>query len=213
MSSTPSMLPGKGARVCAESEPKVRRLRQTAPMPSPRPWRLLAEEPLLDERWFRVRRETVELPTGLVVDDYLVAVREDFALVAAVTEDDELVLVRQWKQGVRAVMLELPGGIVDEEPPETGAARELLEETGYRCAELRRVGGGPLDPSKETNRVHLFLGTGARRVAEQELDATEEIEVVLLPLAEVREAIRDGRIDAPTSVAGIYVALDALGRL
>ena len=179
----------------------------------PRPWRLLSEEPALDERWFRVRRETVELPNGLVLDDYFVAVREDFALVAAVTDADELVLVRQWKQGVRAVQLELPGGIVDDERPEAGAARELLEETGYRCAELHRVGGGPLDPSKETNRVHLFAGTGAHRVAEQELDASEEIEVVLLPLAEARAAIRDGRIDAPTTVAGIYLALDALGRL
>jgi 8-oxo-dGTP pyrophosphatase MutT (NUDIX family) len=182
-------------------------------MSSPRPWRVLSTEPALDERWFHVRRETVELPSGLVLDDYFVAVREDFALVAAITDADELVLVRQWKQGIRAVTLELPGGIVDEEHPEVGAARELLEETGYRCAELRRTGGGPLDPSKETNRAYLFLGTGARRVAEQALDATEEIEVVLLPLAEARDAIRDGRIDAPTSVAGIYLALDALDRL
>jgi 8-oxo-dGTP pyrophosphatase MutT (NUDIX family) len=182
-------------------------------MSSPRPWRVLSTEPVVDERWFRVRRETVELPSGLVLDDYFVAVREDFALVAAVTDADELVLARQWKQGVRAVTLELPGGIVDDEQPEVGAARELLEETGYRCAELAQVGGGPLDSSKETNRAFLFVGTGARRVAEQALDATEEIEVVLLPLGEVREAIRDGRIDAPTSVAGIYLALDALGRL
>jgi 8-oxo-dGTP pyrophosphatase MutT (NUDIX family) len=179
----------------------------------PRPWRVLSEESLLDHRWFRVRRETVELPTGLRLDDYLVAVREDFALVAAVTRNDELVLVRQWKQGIRAVTLELPGGIVDGERPEDGAARELLEETGYRCTELRAIGGGPLDPSKETNRVHLFVGTGADQVAEQELDPTEEIEVVLLPLERVREAIRVGEIDAPTSVAGIYLALDALGRL
>jgi 8-oxo-dGTP pyrophosphatase MutT (NUDIX family) len=179
----------------------------------PRPWRLLGSELVLDHRWFRVRRDTVELPTGLVVDDYLVAVRDDFALVAAVTEADELVLVRQWKQGVRAVTLELPGGIVDDEHPEVGAARELLEETGYRCDELRAVGGGPLDPSKETNSAHLFVGTGARRVAEPELDATEEIEVVLLPLDEVRATIREGAIAAPTSVAGIYLALDALGRL
>jgi 8-oxo-dGTP pyrophosphatase MutT (NUDIX family) len=179
----------------------------------PRPWRQLGSELALDHRWFRVRRDTVELPDGGIVDDYFVAVRDDFALVAAVTDADELVLVRQWKQGVRAVQLELPGGIVDDEDPAAAAARELLEETGYACGELRRVGGGPLDPSKETNSAHLFVGTGARRVAEQQLDATEEIEVVLLPLAAAREAIRDGRIDAPTSVAGIYLALDALGRL
>jgi 8-oxo-dGTP pyrophosphatase MutT (NUDIX family) len=168
---------------------------------------------VLDERWFRVRRDTVELPDGAVVDDYFVALRDDFSLVAAVTTGDELVLVRQWKHGIGEITLELPGGIVDDDDPYAAAARELREETGYACDELFRVGGGPLDPSKETNRVHLFAGTGARRVAEQELDATEQIEVVLVPVAEVRARIGAGEISAPTSVAGIYLALEALGRL
>jgi 8-oxo-dGTP pyrophosphatase MutT (NUDIX family) len=179
----------------------------------PRPWELLESELVLDEPWFRVRRDTARLPTGLVVDDYLVAVRDDFALVAAVTAADELLLVRQWKQGIGAVTLELPGGIVDARDPDAGARRELLEETGFACDDLRRVGGGPLDPSKETNRVHLYVGTDASRVAEQELDPTEEIEVAAVPLREIRAAIARGDIDAPTSVAGIYLALEALGRL
>lgn len=180
---------------------------------SPEPWRLISSEPVLDEPRFRVRRDTVELPGGMVIDDYSVAVRDDFALVAAVTGQDELVLVRQWKQGIGAIELELPGGVVDDEEPEAAAERELLEETGYACAKLRRVGSGPLDPSKETTRVHLYLGTGARLVAAQALDESEQIEVVLEPLAGVRGLIRDGSIEAPTSVAGIYLALDALDRL
>jgi 8-oxo-dGTP pyrophosphatase MutT (NUDIX family) len=179
----------------------------------PRPWQVISSEFVLDHRWFRVRRETVQLPTGRVLDDYFVAVREDFALVVAITSDDELVLVRQWKQGIRAVTLELPGGIVEDDDPQQAAARELAEETGYACADLRRIGGGPLDPSKETNRVHLFLGTDARAEREQALDETEEIEVVLLPLAEARAAIARGEIEAPTSIAGIYLGLDALDRL
>jgi hypothetical protein len=61
--------------------------------------------------------------------------------------------------------------------------------------------------------VHLFAGTGAVRAQEQELDENEEIEVVLAPLGEARGLIAGGEIDVPTSVAGIYLALDALGRL
>jgi 8-oxo-dGTP pyrophosphatase MutT (NUDIX family) len=180
----------------------------------PQPWRVRSSRVVLDEPWFRVRVESVELPDGSVVDDYFVAERRDFALVAAVTPADELLLVRQWKQGVRAITLELPGGIVDPGEDAAGAAaRELREETGHACDELRLLAAGPLDPSKETNRVNLFAGTEAGLVAEQELEPTEQIEVVLVRLEDVRGLIRAGGIDAPTSVAGIYLALDALGRL
>lgn len=85
-------------------------------------------------RWFRVRRDTVELPGGRILDDYYLAVGEDSALVAAVVDDDELVLARQWKQGIGAVTLELAGGVAGGESPAEATARELLEETGHACA-------------------------------------------------------------------------------
>jgi 8-oxo-dGTP pyrophosphatase MutT (NUDIX family) len=208
------MVATKDARVCADSVTKLQRVLPSARVAAvPRPWQFLRSEPVLEHRWFRVRRETVQLPNGRVLDDYFVAVREDFALIAAVTGADELVLVRQWKQGIRAVTLELPGGIIDDEEPAAGAARELAEETGYACLELRRIGGGPLDASKETNSVHYFLGSAATLEHAQELDETEEIEVVLIPLDDARAAIARGEIDAPTSIAGIYLALETLGRL
>ena len=179
----------------------------------PDPWRQLGSELAFEDPWFRVRRERVEVRPGRVIDDYSVAERKDFALVAALTAADELVLVHQWKQGIRAVTLELPGGVVDDEQPAAAAARELAEETGYACAELRPLGAGALDPSKETTRVHLFAGTGAVLAGEPRLDENEEIEVVLVPAGDVRALVARGEVDAPTSVAGIYLALDALGRL
>ena len=180
---------------------------------TPEPWRVVATEPALDERWFRVRRETVELPDGAVVDDYFVAVREDFALVAAVTETDELVLVRQWKQGIRQLTLELPGGIVEAEDPAAAAARELLEETGYACDELLPLGAGPLDPRRR--RTASTSSPAQERAASPGRSSTRpsRSRSCSRRSGDLRDRIRAGEIDAPTSVAGIYLALERLGRL
>jgi 8-oxo-dGTP pyrophosphatase MutT (NUDIX family) len=175
-----------------------------------RPWEQLGAEDVVDNRWYRLRQETVQLPSGRVVDDYFVSERADVALVFAVTDENRVILVRQWKQGRRAFLTELPGGVCDpgEDPADT-AARELLEETGYACDALDELGRFEPDPTNNTNVIVSFAGRGARRVADPRSDDQEEIEVELLPLEEVRPAIRAGRISSAGTVATIYRALDA----
>jgi len=131
-------------------------------------------------------------------------------VVFAVTPDDRVVFVRQWKQGRRAFLTELPGGICDpgEEPAET-AARELLEETGYACDELRELGRFEPDPSKNTNVIIAFAGAGACSVAEPRDDDQEEIEVLLLPAEGLKNAIRAGELTSAGTVAAVYRALDS----
>jgi ADP-ribose pyrophosphatase len=178
------------------------------------PWDSLATEVVVDHRWYRLRRDTVRLPSGRVVDDYFVAELPDVALVFAVTPADEVVFVRQWKQGRRAFYTELPGGMIDEgEEAVESAVRELREETGYQCDELRELGRFETNPTKTSNTIVAFLGAGARLVGEPVWDEQEELEVRLLPVASLRAAIRDGEITAGGSVATVYRALDELGRL
>ncbi len=178
------------------------------------PWQTLASELVVDHRWYRLRRETVRLPSGATVDDYFVSERADVVLVFAVTPDERVVFVRQWKQGRRAFLTELPGGMCDagEEPGHT-AERELLEETGYACDSLSPIGAFEPEPTKTTNRIFAFLGGGARPAAAPVWDEQEELEVVLFPLAEIGRQIAGGVLTSAGTVATAYRALAELGRL
>jgi len=182
-------------------------------MTDPQKWKTLRTEMVLDHRWYKVRREEVQLPDGRVLDDYYVSVRPEVALVFPVTAAGEVVMVRQYKHGAREVLLELPGGVCDaDEPPEAAARRELLEETGYGAGALTHLITLHDDPTKNTNRFHLFLAEGVQPVREQSLDDTENIQVERVPLGEVKAMALRGEIKVANSLALTFLALERLGK-
>lgn len=180
---------------------------------APQPWKLLKSELVFNHPWYKLRRDWVELPNGQVLDDYFVSVRPEVVLVFPLTTDDEVVLVRQYKHGAGAVLLELPGGVVDahETDPAAAARRELLEETGYTADQLEPLLSVFDNPTKDTNRIHYFLAREAHRVAAQHLDPTETIEVLTVPLTEIEPLIQRGDIQVAGSVALCLLALRRLG--
>jgi 8-oxo-dGTP pyrophosphatase MutT (NUDIX family) len=131
-------------------------------------------------------RETLE---ALVLES------SDWCNVIAVTEADELVMVRQFRFGSQQLELEIPGGIVDPgEEPLAAAQRELLEETGYRSPRWTSLGSVAPNPAIHRNRLHTFLAEGCVHVAEQEFDAFEDIVTELLPHAQVDALLANGTI-------------------
>jgi ADP-ribose pyrophosphatase len=132
-------------------------------------------------------------------------------VVFALTEEGEVVLTRQFRPGPERVLWDLPSGFVDEgEDPADAAARELREETGYEASSpMRRI--GEVAPNAYSSEVrHLFVAEGCRKASGQDTDAGEEIEVVVVPVAEVRRIAAAGEM---TAVDCTYMAMDALGLL
>ena len=176
-------------------------------------WDQLSSELAFDDPHFRVRRDTLRLPSGRVVDDYLVGILADYVVVVAVTASDHVVLVRQWRQGVRRFTLELPGGVVDpSEGISEAGARELREETGFVAPSLERLLSLDVDTSKAANQGHVLLALGAERVDEPERHEMESPELVLVAISDVPSLIERGEICASSSVAGLLFALRRLGK-
>lgn len=171
-------------------------------MTRPRPWTTIERERIQSCRVFEVDRIRARSPRTGRTHEFFGIGASDWVIVIPLTWQGEVVMVRQFRHGVGAVTLETPGGIVDPgESPQQAAARELLEETGYRAETLVPLGSVNPNPALFGNRLHAFLARDARRVAEIAGGETEETVVELAPLSEFRELVRQGVVDHALVVA------------
>ena len=175
-------------------------------------WKLLQSRLVINNQWCQVRQDEVELPNGTIVDDFFINVRPDIALIFAVTDQQEIVFVRQYRHGVGKVLLELPAGAFNpqEEIAEVAAIRELSEETGYVAEKLIRLTTLYDNPVKDSNSIHLFVAENVIKSQQQDLDITEEIEVVLMPVSEVIQRILMADISVSGTIAAIFLGLEYL---
>ena len=173
-----------------------------------------AQDATLVETWlFRVRRERFRSVRSGKVHDFFVTELADGVHTIAVTPDDRVVLVSQFRAGSRCDSLETPGGLLEpgEDPGEAGA-RELLEETGYAGDPPESLGILRPNPALLTMAITTVVIRNCRRIAEPRPDATEELAVVLVPASDIPAMIRDGRIDHAVCVAGLLIWLGTRGQ-
>ena len=179
-------------------------------MEKPR-WRVRSSSYVVDSPFLRLRKDEVELPDGTIVEDYYVRESRGFVIVLAITPDGDAVLVEQYRYGNDSIIIELPAGTIDgDEDALVCARRELAEETGYGSEDWELVLATPTEPVRSNSIMHCYVARNAVRVAEQSLDATEHIEVLRVPLRELRDMLRTGRIQSVASIAAAYAALEHL---
>ncbi|MBD2448874.1 NUDIX hydrolase [Nostoc sp. FACHB-152] len=175
-------------------------------------WKILQSEMVLNYRWCKVRQDKIELPNGQVIDDYFVSIKPEIAIILPITKNKEVIFVRQYRHAVGDFFIELPAGHFHtaQESAKTAAIRELQEETGYLAKQVREVAVFYDKPSKDTNRIHLFLAEDVVKVSEQNLDITEEIEVILIPVDLVFDKIAQGEISVSGTIAALFLGLQII---
>jgi 8-oxo-dGTP pyrophosphatase MutT (NUDIX family) len=173
----------------------------------PKAWKRLRRGPASDYRIFRIHQDDVENPrnaSGLTIS---LVECPDWINIIPVTRDGQVVFIRQFRFGVWANTLEIPGGMVEpDEDPLAGAARELEEETGYVAGRIVPLGFVHPNPAFQTNRCHAYLALDCDKAHDGRPDEGEDILVELRAQDEVAELIRSGQVTHSLVLTAFYLA-------
>src|SRR6266480_4325897 len=161
-----------------------------------KPWRKISSQLLGDFRIFTLRSDRKVLPRNGTEHEVFVIDAADWVNVVAITPDNHLVMVEQYRHGTNTVELEIPGGMVDREDasPVAAGVRELREETGYEGENARILGQILPNPAIMSNVCYTILVEKCRYVCEVEFDHGEDLVTKLVPVREVPQLVAAGKI-------------------
>jgi len=172
-------------------------------------WEVLDRRNVLDASpWIEVDMERIKLPDGRVVENYYQIRLMSYVIMAVFTTQRRLLMLRQYRHGDRRIGLALPGGLINTgESPLRTAQRELLEETGYVARRWKALGNFVPNSNYGCGRAFLFTASEARQVAEPCSGDLEEMEILPMPLKDVRLALRRGEIMSLSTAAALGLVL------
>ncbi|MBP9902188.1 MAG: NUDIX hydrolase [Verrucomicrobiota bacterium] len=171
-----------------------------------RPWKQTDTKPLGDFRIFTVRSDRKVSPRTQAEHDFFVIDCANWVNVVAVTPEQELVMVEQFRHGSNTVELEIPGGMIDRQDasPVAAGARELREETGFAGENARLLGQILPNPAIMSNTCYTVLVEHCRCVHPVEFDHGEDLVTRLVPVAEIPRLVAAGKIGHSLVVVALY---------
>jgi len=167
----------------------------------------LSSKLIYDGRAVKLRVDTIQMPSGRETTREIVEHRDCVAIVA-VDDNDNILLVRQFRKPVEKELLEIPAGGIDAgEDPADAVRREMQEETGYLPQKVEKLDGFYSAPGYCTEYLYLYLATD---LVPSQLHAedTESISLVLVPVSEIRELLASDRIHDGKTLAGLRIYLE-----
>jgi len=163
-------------------------------------WLTLKEEILIDSPFMKIfRKDCRSSENKNQLHSFYLLRSRDWTNIIPITKEGNVVLIKQFRLGINAHTLEIPGGVVDPQDPDikSGAIRELVEETGYTPianAKYQYLGWNYPNPAIQDNKNHSFIIGPVEKTQLQNLDPGEMIETCEVPLHEIPELIRTHQI-------------------
>lgn len=154
-------------------------------------WKVLSSKYLFQKPWATIRVDHVKLVNGTEIPDYYVYEYPNWVNVLATTEDDKVIIIQQYRHGLGESIYEIPAGVCDDtdKNPLESAQRELFEETGYGGGEWELLMTVSPNPGTNTNLCYCFFAKNVVRVSSQHLEPTEDIELSLMTVNEVKQLL------------------------
>ncbi len=166
-------------------------------------WTIDRIKTLFEHPLFELERHFLKRPQA--TREAVVLRTPDWVNIIALDDAQRVLLVRQWRFGLQAPTLEIPGGMVEGESEQDAAQRELLEETGYQARHWRRLGEVHPNPAFITNVCGTWVATELERLGPPEGDGEEELELEVAPLAGIPDLIRAGAITHSLVIAAFHL--------
>ena len=155
-----------------------------------------------------LRQQRFRLPNGREIPDYWISEYPPWVNVVAVTPDDHVVMLRQYRPGIGDVHYEIPAGVVDPgEDVEAAARRELREETGFGGGDWSVLMRLSANPALQDNITTTYVAEGVRPMEGAQPETTEDLRVHLVPLAQIASLIDQSEMIQALHVAPLLLYL------